>query len=985
MKRLLLFLLLLGLGIAALRLAIGDDDALGGKLPAPDRQPRPNTPGLPVHQGNVGASVAQTGYLRLPRYRTLAQPDGSQVQQQVFLLEAKDSQPIGEGRQQLEGVDVTLFDAGAPAATLVARQAFVELARDANGRPSLREDKDIDLRDAVFTTLPGTKMAGLRLELGNARVLVGEHDLLIRTADPNDPVLLVVEGEHKGTLRGKGLRATLPRERTGDLQSADIEILSDPVLETDGLVVRARGRMHYVEHTTQGAATVTVDDDVQLELASGRLALPGFGGDEVPSADAGGTGSTAHGDRFVGWLLRDRNRVADRSERNDATWRMLQLTGAPARVDVPGAQVFTTRLSIQPGPFGEAYLITAHGGPSRIEQQDLRDGRTSDPVVGTSERRIHLVQPGQGPGAVHRSFGFPQWTLGALQHLQVVVFEGRSRLVEGARSLDASRGLHVFRSNEAGADGGVVRGFGDVRVEQPATKPGEENLLATGNDGFWLQRTGSSQHLRLGPELPADPEQPGQPWRSHHYDVHYGDGHLRGVGCCDVERTGLRTHLRLRAPAAEIEGRLTGDDADLTGVRRLDALLEARELLALDVAGLPARCSIVRGDETLQAAAPHMVQLGPRSLRLLPVPYGPERHLWVALPPECTEPELTRTVAASPGKPAQRVFLQGPQIDIHHAGGNHVLVDAAAVADWRPFVRAEIGNPGGGAPTTVSCNAERLRLLPFVLTPEMRRLHAGGAVGPLADVLFHSVGNPWLVVDDVRDFHLEDDRYGLIEGLGHRLLLSQGAEAALFVGDPDTMAPAEVRRTDGGRIVTTRGAQVRVLHDEGVRVQALRTFADRPTFLLPSVTLHEPGKDGLLSHMIAVCRGNIDVLPEEVVFGGPVVAQGLNEDGSENPDGVHLEAEQLRMQRQPQTGEIVKVTGRVVTLDWSKMKARSASAELDARWNRMTFSDPADAVVSMPDGREWRSPFIEVNYETMSVKWHPGRLVQKDLAQDVAK
>ena len=983
MKRLLAFLLLLGSGIALLMLAIGNEDAVRANAEQPaEQRPRP-VPGVEVQQGKIGATVSQTGPLRLPHFRTIPLPDGREKKEEAFLLIAADSKPVDAGLQQLDGVEVQLFEAGRHAANLLARQAFVELGRDANGRPTLQQDKEIDLRDAVFVTLPGSRMAGLRLELGNAKVKVGELELQVDTAT-DQPVRLDIDGERKGTLRGKGLTARLPRDRNGALQRVSIEILHEPVLETDGVVVQARGRLHYVEDPAAGTAQVTVDDDVHLMLRRG-VALPGM--PAAPPTVAGGDRplSDIRGDQFTGWLLRSKQQLASGREREELVWRRLLLTGAPASVDVAGGRVTTPRITVLPGLFGEPFLITAHGD-TRVEQTELRaGGKQKEPVVGTSPRRIHFVQPADLAGPLHRSFGFPQWTLRSLSDLQVVVFEGHSRLESGARTLDAEQGLHVFRSERSSH--GIVRGFGDVRIEQRAGKPGGDEVVATGNDGFWLQVTDTSEFLRLGPALPRDLAIASAPWRTHRYDVTYGRASAHGVGACEWERTGERTQLRLRAPAAEIAAQTTAG-MNLANVRQLVATLEDRQLVALDAAGLPARTTFVRGNETVTAQAPRFLQIGPQSLRLLmaaadgAAPTG-ACSPWYGLSAQDAQPILQRVVAAAVGKPAMAVEVRGPQIDIHHLGGSDVLVDAIAADGLRPTVNCRFDNDDGRAPTIASFHAARLRMLPFVMTPEMRQLHTA-STGAFAFLAFHSLGRPWLVVDEVRDFRLEDERHGLVEGQGTRLLLSQGAEAGMFVGDPDAMTPAEVRHTQAGRLVTTRGARVRVFRDETLRMQALRTFADRPTFLLPSMTLHEPGENGLLSHMSAVCRGNINVLPEVVSFDGPVVAQGLREDGSDDPDGMHIDARELRMDRQPATRKIVRVVGKDVRIDWSRMNARSAEIELDLRWNRCIASDPNGATVTMPDGHTFSSPRIEVNYDAMSVDCSHGRVDQRSKpARDV--
>lgn len=995
MKRVLAFLLLLACGIAALWLAIGDEGPVnantGGGTESREPEPARGPGGVSVQQGKLGSiSVRQTGPLSFPQYRTVPLPDGSARHERVFVLDAEDSTPLTDTLQQLDRVTVRLFENDQPNAVLHAQRAFLELARDVAGKPSLSEDKEIDLREVVFETLPGARLEGLRLELPNARILVAEDTLRLRTASEDDPVLLVVDGTRSGTLRGKGLQARVPRNRQSALRRADIEILHEPVLETEGLVVRASGRMYYREDLDRGSAIVTVDDDVQLDLAGGGLpvarpaqAAGGAATGSRPVAD--GPRTRIRGDRFTGWLRRDAaTRGGGGATGRDTAWEKLQLTGAPATVELDAGRLLTPRITVLPGPLGEPWLVTAHGGESRIEQTQIRPGsKQTELVTGTSQRRIHLVRTGSGAGAQLRLAGFPQWTLRPLNDLQVVVFEGDSRLDGGDRTVTASRGLHAF--HREGSSTGVLRGFGDVRIEQRAGKAGEQDLVATGNDGFLLHATATSQRLQLGPPLPTDLEAAGGAWRTHRYQVQYGAATATGLGACRLDRDGERSRLWLRAPGAEIAARLGAQAVDLDNVRQLEAVLDGRELTSFAAAGLPARSRRIGPADAVVAVAPRLLQIGPRSLRLTRVPDDAPPGLWPPLAEQNALPILTRTIAAGSSRRGGRVEVRGPSIDVHHVGGTDVLVEAVADDGVRPTVNLSLDSGPGGEPTTAFFHAQRLRALPFVLTPDMQLAHAGGARGPIADLLFASVAQPWLIVDDVQDFQLEDPRYGLIEGSGARLVLSQGAQAGMFVGDPDRGIPAVVRRTRAGEELTTRGARVRVFREQELRLQALRTFEDRSTFLPPSVTLHQTGSTALLSHMTAVCQGNIDVLPDRVLFGGPVRATGITADGEQDPDGILLDANELSLRRDAATGDVVQALAKDVHVDWTRLQARSAEIELDIRRTRCIVRDPANATVVLPGGRTFTSPRIEVNYETMAVSYRHGRMVQARDAEAVRR
>lgn len=967
MKRVLLFLLLVGAGVAALWFAIGDEAPVVAKTGGEADDGSQRTPGgVTVSEGKMGMRVAQTGPLSFPQYRTVPLPDGSARTERVFLLDAEDSQPITDSLQQLDRVTVQLFEDDRAVAKLFAERAFLELSRDSSGRPSLQEDKEIDLRTAVFETLPGARVEGLRLELGNARVRIGEDDLRLRTRNDDDPVLLVLDGERRATLRGKGLQARLPRGKASALRRADVSILRDPVLESEGLVVRARGQLDFREDLDEGAAIVTIDDSVEVDLDHAGLAAAGDGA--VPTTHI-------RGDRFTGWLLRRTDRDRGERDRTDAAgggavvWEKLHLAGAPAVVELPEGVLRTPRISVLPGPSGEPWIVTAHGGASKFEQTRVVPGSGFDELVtGASPRRIHLVRTSSGAGALLRSFGFPQWSLQSLDRTHVAVFEGDARLDGGARTITASRGLHVFHGT--GTDGVAARGFGDVHIEQRATRPDEQDLVADGDDGFTLRADGSTQQLRLGPGLP-DHDDADAAWRRHRYTLRHGKATATGVGVCKLDRAGDASHLWLRAPGAEIRAHLAEQGLELTDLRQLDVDSFGDEVRGLDAVGLPARARYDGPDGALSAAAPLLRQIGPRSLRLERAPHDAAAGLWDGLAAGDASAMLQRHERGVEN--VTDATLRGPRIDLHHVGGADVVVDATARDGEPPVVDVVVTPADGGDPTRAHCRAERIRALPFAVSREAQQLHTGAAAA-LAGATWTSAAAPWLVIDDVAEFRLVDPRHGTVEGRGRRLVLAQGAQAGLFVGDADAGEPAEVRRRHEGREVTTRGARVRVFRERELRLQALRTFEGRPAFLLPSVTLHEAGSTGLLSHMQATSQGDIDVLPDRVVFGGPVLARALTADGEFDPDGIAIDARELVLLRDRKTGEIARAKGRQVQVDWTRMQAAAAEVELDLGRTRCIARDPANATVTLPGGQVITAPYVEINYETMAYRARNSRL-----------
>lgn len=961
MKRLLLFLLLLALGIGALRFAIGDEPA-PSPVPSgenPNVRP-PRDQGVPVQHGGRNAAVTVSGPLQLTRWRDVPLADGSIRKDEVFVLQAADSRPVEQGLQQLDRTVAELFDGGQPIATITASLAFVQLRPDANGRLSIDEGKDVDARDVVVVGAPGSRLEGLRLELGNARIRIEDDEVHLTTAR-DQPVNAMFAGDSPIALRGRGAQALLPRSRAAALRRADVEILKDPVLVTAGIEVRARGRLHYSEDLDSGDGRLSLDDDVVFTTERADAALFGFGNRRTVSERPAGP-ATARGDQFLSWLHRTRT---------GTSWQQMALTGAPAVVGLAGLRIRTPRLSVQPGPLGEPFLITAHGGESVVEQTELRPGsRIDDVLIGRAARRLHIVRCADHAGALHRAFGFPRWSMRPFEELQFLAGEGPSQLTSGARSLVAGSGVRVWRRD--GAEGGIVCGLGETSVRLPTTAKSPE-LLAECNDGFTLVVDQTTERLQLGHPGP-------QPAGQHRYRVRHGGAVLDGAGACAVERTAARTRLHLLAPTAStmLDWPLHG--LVLRHVHELRAELAGEELEALDAAGWPLDLSLVGVGEQTTARAPRLLQVGPRSLRLLPVdPAAPLR--WAGLVPKDGEPLLRHALGARNNDPPHRLEVRGPCIDVHHAGGPSVLIDAIQVGDDLPRVHAHVGGGGTAADTTIACAAQRLRVLPFLFAPEAQHWLQRDASGALGWLAFRSSGRPWLLVDNPADFVLEDPRHGRIEGIGRTLLVSQGGRAALFVGDAASLQPAEVRRTRDERTVTLRGARVRAFDDAGSRLQALGRFADREEFVPPTLTLRSAQRTGLLSNMRAISQGDIEVLPDAIVFGGPVQVQSIGAGDDPEARGLDITSEQLHMRRQLDNGEISVVTGAGVAMQWAGVRARSADVELDLRRNRLVATDPEEAVLTLADGREVRSPRVEFDYRTMALRTSRGRVRQPGTAE----
>ncbi|MGE3173270.1 MAG: hypothetical protein AB7O97_11650 [Planctomycetota bacterium] len=950
MKRLLWFVVLLAAGSLALWFAVGGDQARANGV---DAAPSPQTPtrddadrGRPVHRQPDGTELQIRGGFVIAPYRTVPAADGNGVDRQpIYELECRDCVPTDDGRHRLDDVRVKLFDRGEHAADLHADHAVVELEVSADNKKSLRENRELELSAAVLETAPG-RSTSIRLEVGRVRALVDEDLIRLHTPDDDEPVTVTTGGAREGTLRGRGLRARMPRSGVGGGGRFDLQILREPSIELAGIELRAGGALNYVEQLATGAALVTVERDVRVELADPKR-----------------TGSlSVRGDRLHGWLQRGR-----RGDDGDGAggqqalvWTMLRLLGSRAQVRTDDIELDSPRLTVLPGPTGLLARITADGGSSDLRQ---RAGGASF----RSSRPIHLVRTRDAIGALHRAFGFPSYALGPLAEFEVVTFEGASSVDAGdGVQLASDRGLHLFRQPSAAAAGHfVARGFGDVRI---ARGEGDELVEATGDSGFVLWRTSRGDDVVLGRDDPASPQR---------YTLRRGPLQLRGAGAARLLRTADdRVQVSLRSAAAAITGAFGRRGDDMVGTLRaaetLDVVVADKELESFVATGADTEVEFVDRDRRLLANGRRIEQRAAGSWRLS----GDD-----ATPARLRQPPLPD------GRTAQ---LWAPTIDVHRAAARDVVIEALASGDRSARVEALLSTTDGAADAPpapadaalgrLDARAERIRLLPFAVGPATVRRHLIGLSAPLADIAAGGLGRPWLLAtgDVVADF--VDRPGGALHGEGALLATSQGARSLLLVGDGATGAPALMHRTeDGVRTLAAAGPRVRFTRGTEDRIVILTSFPGRNQLVPPRVTFRTAtDPDDPLAWMRGECRGEIEVAPDGVLFHGPVTAHSLLPSGVDDPNGMHIEAEQLRMVRQRESGELTRVdAGGGVAVRWRHLWARSERVELDLRWQRCIAEDPNDAVLGLGDGRVYRARRLEANYATYAVRSYDGRFVQE--------
>ncbi|GAB4136180.1 MAG: hypothetical protein Fur0037_00570 [Planctomycetota bacterium] len=928
-----MFAALLLAGILLLYLGLGGEDFAGTsgartRESGERRQAPPTAESLRVEGRGQDIGVVLHGGMTIPRSREVKA--GNRTEHvPVYELAFEDSEPLGEGIQRLDRVAMRIFDRGEPAADLTAATAYVELTRDRNGSPSLREDKEVDLRGAVLRSVPGARLGPLRLEMAQVRLRVREEEVELFTPTDREPVSLTVEGARGGSLAGLGLQARLPKESGGALRRIDVEILNEPRLVSGDLRVSASGRMHFVEETAGATALVTVQGDVVLTLPRGE-----------------GVSVEARGERLLCWLRRK-----GEGRGGSVDWRLLRLDGAPAIARGSGAELRAARISVVPGLFGAPFDLVASGGETVLEQQN-GGGRTE-----FRARRIRLLRPSAHLGAIHASFGFPRVGLLQLDRLQIGICEGESR-VESRNagspplSMRSDRGIRLFRTDSSDPDAAVrLCGLGVVDIEQGR---GEKALAGHGEDGFVLTRRAGRvagqvfESLRLGP---ADPTS-----RSP-YRLRSGEISVVGTGACELQRTsgrgGATTRAVLRSANEDIEARLGARLGDVLGASGVIVATAGAEPTALEVSGPRTLARIARSGGVLEARAPHMYL---ESLSAMRFESDAEQDAIVS-----------HRIVGGEGQRLADVRLSGPVLRLFRAGFGPMSLTGESRGDRRVHAEGD-GDAGGRGPFTFALDADEIRIVPFAVAPSAVRSHVAL---PLATGL--AVGGalrrPWMFATGSVDLSSRSEREGVLRARGRSLAFSFGSRSALLFGDEAAAAPAVVEHRDAeGRRVAVRGPWLRVWRDGGDRVTAFASFRETGRPLPPEVELHDAGgPSSALAHLWATCEGAIEIRPESVSFGGPVRANTILPGGSADPEGLAVRGQHVDMLREA-SGRVFRVTaGEGVDLRWGGLRARARSVSLDTRWKRCTASDPVAAEMWLPNGVHVRARQAEANYETLAV------------------
>jgi hypothetical protein len=930
-RRALFALLLIGAALGLLHLLIGFENFAKVES-GPGDEPIRRTAdergidgGLKVGGGDgetPAISVSGSGEFRETRREERVLADGSRLRLRVYELTAEDSETVAEDLVRLDRVDARFFqiddDADPPrevhVATITARQAFLQLGRDEQGKPSVLEDRDVDLRDVVVASTAEAEVRGLRLEVARLLVRQTEQGIEFRTPTAEVPLLIELAGdEGLTTLRGLGVRGILPPHAGAENALLEIHITSQPELVHGSSSIRARGRLDYVEDFGAGVGDFALADEIVIE------GMPGETGDSVPSV--------ARGQRLAGRILRGEAAtgtagLGDRGSRRSG-WRELRLEGAgPRRVELvrDALRLTCDRLHVLPAFGGEPAMFVAEGEP---EISDPTRALADSPRLRAGER-IHLIDLPRLLAPLHAPFGYPRPDFGRLAG-RLLVFEGPSTLRDPERGLEleAAGGLRLLQS--ADQELSMLVGSGAVVLRGA-------DLSARGPDGFVLRQVGDRQWIRLGPSDP-DP--------AHRFvaERETADGRLRieGSGACRFERAADgSTRVLVESPAEDLAVERGGDA--LRQVAALDATVSpANELLAFAARGARARIETTvpardgRPAERLVGEAREIHKLGLAGVRLLG--------------------DAVVTRAAGHGR------ATGDLVEIHRSGRDELIVVArGANATVRSTTTA--GAETGGEPREVELQGRDLRVLPGILPRALVALH--GIDPRLATV---TTGRIALASGSVTAVVRDAAGVGTTEATGERLAMRIDDSAAVLDG---RTAVVETLTEDGHRLVA-RAPRIRVL---GGDPSARRVVLLPDAGFTPSLEVHGgSGSEAFRSFRIT-CQVPIEADDVGVRIDGPFAVRGLDPAGEVQPDGLWLDAESLRLTWLPGTYSVGQLVARgEAVLRYRGVVGFGDEMRVDAPRTLLEV----ESLSATPAGVELRGRRLEgdlfrVDYEAMRVQ-----------------
>ncbi|MCC6671256.1 MAG: hypothetical protein IT458_09350 [Planctomycetes bacterium] len=911
-RKLLAFVVLLGLGFAILRLALGESAfrAAGTQqAPATETRQDPARGGVTVPgtggEDKEGVRISIRGAFRMGRSEEVPLPQGSTAVLETVRVEATDSEPVSADRMRLNDVTVSFFErGGAPAdpravhvATLRAVTMFVTLGKDAKGRPALDAEKEMDLRDVVLTTTEASRFRELTLRASRALVRVDAAGTWLRTPDDAETFELVQAGARPLRVTGRGVDAFLPAQHGAQGSEVRVTVRAEPTLFLGGPqgTIRARGTgpLEYRE-SRDGRGHVTMGGGVTLEdEGPGRGAITARGRDLVASLSrAGGT----------------RLGAAGGAGGADAGWNAIRLDGAPATLIAQGTELHCGRLDLLPGPGREPWLFRAHGSPALV---DARPGAPATRF--RAHERIELVRPAALLAPLLSPLGFPEraFTPG---FTEIVEFAGRTDVEQPELAVRAADGMRLFRHADQ-PEAVLLAGRGAVEARQG-------DLQVQGSDGILLVRSGAGERVRLGPA---------EPRREHRFTVTRGDVRVRGSGTCAVTRDAEgEGGLAIRSPEHDVTLEVPGTTLEAAGV--LQASFAGEELRTFLAEGTP--CRFTSQDE----AGNRVTGTGDR----------------------LTGPSPDRLVVTGTPAVVERAregALHAPRIEVARFGRGARLLHARGGARLRTTAAA--GRDG----LALDLDADTIEVLPWTVPGGLLELLHAPLPAGVRGSLFPSLRAPKLVATG--DVRLRQAGAADVQGVvrGAVLVFDLDSRTGRMRGRPATIdyADAEGRKGFGS------AAALRFAERPAGRELVLEPGPEHaPRLRIANLGAGPGGVPAGRGTLELLCETPIEVLPARITLASRVEVYALDPAGRFDPDGLRLGTDRLVVDRDPDTGAIRRLVARgAVRLRWAGVMGFAEELTLDPNTGWIEAKDVAGkAMVILPSGLRYEGRQAAVNYLT---------------------
>jgi len=1017
-KKLLIFLALLAAGFFVLFSFIEERNRPGIK-PSRTGTEQEAGPGIKVRQMEVRPS----GRLYIPVKREVELSKGRMKLLPVYDLRAEDSEPRPNNTQLLKKVLVEFYEIDdthtEPRAKLTgwmtADRALLHLSQDDKGRVMVTQDKQMEFWAVKFSTTPDASIPNAEIAIEHAIAVSAVDELRLWTPTDDVPVSVVARGPDGFKVNGLGIRAYIPAHRgkkgTVAVQKQGVfrfTIASQPVLVRDNTTLKSRGPLEYHEDMAAGVANVSMRDQVELRGLTTGGQLDRWGRAKQPSKDSTGQSTdsrpstvalVARGRRLDAVLTRSdpegRRSKGKRGEGKQAdttmVWTRIILRGSPARLEGNDMRLTCDRVDVLPDFAGDPYWITASGSANPPTMyQDSQQTKI------TATNYIHLIRPLHKHIALLSGYGLPAVAT-PKDYGQLAIFEGPATLIaeQDGITATAARGLVATRgeTNTRGENTPTTFfGKGKVHLESP-------EWIVDGNDGFRLrevplaritaakasQRPAVNRFLRLGPDRAGG---------AHAYRIERlpsptkTDAKALPKTIADIERlvtTGSGTcHLTL--------------GADGSGKLRLDSKREDVRVLLGDDRGELQRIRTLSVNFHDKHGVLGLIASG----RDCPLRYQMEKSGWVvgnAAEIHVPAPGVLRLV----GKPRARVHqekplrvLEGREILLQRLGEKVALVHCTG--DARMRIRQERiadsdSNKDSNKPLAPSGDqdiellADDIRLLPYLETPTGWHAHTRGLPAFAGSVLAYGHRAPYLfATGTVRLIQRDVEDKVVGRGFGEHLVLRFEDAARSVDGRLSGKNSKLIRIDKNGSTHIAEARIIRFANDpSGEHLDLVKVGDFYPRVTLPSTSPSSSAgnqqanpKNGDPGATLVICKGHIAITPGKVRFLGPMEAQAMDRNGQIDPQGLHMTAASMLMDRDPQTGEVTYIqASRDIQFRIQDMDGEADEMSVDLRRTMIVARGTGrHAVLRQANGRIIKAAQVNHNYRTKQTQSWNGRIVQ---------